>query len=160
MVNQRVDDLAKTQTQSRSRTPSPKHKKLERLSQRSREENRSPSPVHWVDRTDTVADLPQITHISESDNEDRAEFDCMEGTEMPLSEKTFKAATEALSTTLENWKRRDIRGQYPVSDTPVMRTLKVDDVFSSLESRNAEACQLDKDLLQLQSYMLDATKDH
>ena len=77
----------------------------------------------------------------------------MEGTDMTLLEETMKAATEALTTTLENWKRREIQWWYLVPDTLVTRTPKVDNIFSSSESRfsrNTElACQLDKDLLPL-----------
>ena len=76
-----------------------------------------------------VADLPLITRISESDNEDRAEnraeFNSMEGTEMPLSKETVKAVTEALTTTLENRKRRDIWDTLQLVGNAVSQTSRI-----------------------------------
>ena len=54
---------------------------------------------------------------------------------MTLLEETMKAATEALTTTLENWKQREIQWWYLVLDIPATRTPKVDNIFSSSESR-------------------------
>ena len=59
-----------------------------------------------------------------------------------------------------NSQRREVRGRYQVPYTPVTRTPKVDDIFipQSRFSKASEVKQIDKDILQIQSYMLDVAR--
>ena len=161
-VYNRVDEISRTQRRSRSRSPRDRPTEPERTQRRSH--SRSPSPRrkepersrHWADRTDTVLDLPPIRDDEWAEEDEDGEED----RPFRLSEESKEAVKKHFTTTLENSQRREIRGRYPVLDMPEIRTPKLDDIFNASESKfvkNPEAKQVDKDLLQIQGYMLDTT---
>ena len=57
--------------------------------------------------------------------------------------------------------RREIRGRYPIPATTLTRTPKVDEIFTSSESRfpkNTEAKAIEKDLSHISTCTLDAAR--
>ena len=162
-VNARVDDLA--QRRSRSRTPSPRRKEPERSNNSVTESARNKRPMRtelsWCDRTDTVDDLPPLTDKDfRDDEEDLIEEQHHEGL-LQLSEGTSTILTKAITCTLDNKERREIRGCYPVPETDSTRVPKLDEIFTSSESRfqkNTEAKTVERDLLHIQACTLDAAR--
>ena len=113
---------------------------------------REDSPL-WADRTDTYEDVPPLRRDEWEDDEAMSDAQANE-----LSSETTAVLQDSFTNILENSQRRD---RYPVPNTPTTRTPKVDDIFTVPESKfskNSEAKQVDKDLLQSQGYLLDVAR--
>ena len=57
-----------------------------------------------------------------------------------------------MSSTMDNITRRELRNKYPVPETDTTRVPKLDEIFTSSESkfqRNTEAKAVEKDLITL-----------
>ena len=172
-VNARVDDLT-TQSRSRSRTPSPRPKDstagTERSSRsgitepntvtRRRSKGAEPYPSRpWYSRRDTVDDLPPIT--DDDFDEDDHNIEPEDSYASKLSEEINQTLNTAITSTLSNSERREIRAKYPVPETDLTRTPKLDEIFTSTESRfqkNTEAKGVDKDLLHVTACTLDVAR--
>ena len=172
-VNSRIDTLEKRAARSRSTTPV-RSKEPERTKKRSETERsrgrygsersyrqtleREDSPL-WADRTDTYEDVPPLRGDEWEDDEAVSETADAQANE--LSSETTAVLQDSFTNILENSQRRDVRDRYPVPNTPATRTPKVDDIFTVPESKfskNSEAKQVDKDLLQSQGYLLDVAR--
>ena len=166
-VNARVDDLM-TQSRSRSRTPSPRRKEPERShksrepecshDRRSRGKEPERSSLPWALQSDTVSDLPPITDRDFCDSDEEL-TPREEG--VKLSEETEYVLSQLITATLENNTRREICGRYPVPETDMTRTPKLDEIFTSSESKfqkNAEAKSVEKDLLHVTACTLDVAR--
>ncbi len=162
-VNSRVDEMMVTQR--RSRTPSPRRKEPEtersvarRKEPESSTRNKGAKP--WSERTDTVHDLAPITDADwEIEPEDSEEPTTI--TKARLSEETSGLLSDAITSTLSNVGRREIRGKYPVPETDLTRTPKLDEIFTASESKfmkNGEAKTVEKDLLHITACSLDVTR--
>ncbi len=143
--------------QRRSRSPSPRRKEPESSrTKRTRGAESEHSHYHWADRTDTIHDLQEIT----DEDFDEGGLDNYE--EAPekseLSEETKTLLQQAMTIPLNN-NTREIRNRYPVPESDATCTPKLDEIFTSSESkfqRNLEGKAIEKDLLQITAYMLDA----
>ena len=169
-INARVDDITSTQRQSdEAAATSFSHKEPE-CSRMSLEPERSVSkgpessrkrtaPRSWADRTDTVDDLPPLDDEAFKDDDE-----CEEDGEihrLKLSEETVVAWSKAVSSTLNNSTRKELRNRYPVPETDTTRVPKLDEIFQSSESKfhkNTEAKAVEKDLLHISACTLDVAR--
>ena len=78
-----------------------------------------------------------------------------------LSEETELLLKESLQKSLGNSRKRKIRERYPIPATVGMKTPKLDDLFTSAESKftkDTEARAFEKDLVNTQGFLLDAAR--
>ena len=170
-VNKRVDDL--TSERTRSRTPSPRRKGTERPatakgseeteSSRSRTSRSKKLPSSWADRTDRVWDLSPLhdSDFLKSDGEEEQEGEKTQVNNLTLSEETSKNWGKAVSSTMDNSTRKELRNKYPVPETDTTRVPKLDEIFTSSESKfqkNTEAKAVEKDLLHISACTLDVAR--
>ncbi len=69
--------------------------------------------------------------------------------------------TRAITSTLDNSTRREIRGRYPVPETDLTRTPKLDEIFTAAESKfqkHGEAKNTEKGLLHIIACTLDVVR--
>ena len=169
-INKRVDGLASEKaSRSLSRTPSPRRKGTERPvasteteSSRTNRTSRSRKPLNWADRVDRVCDLSPLRDEDLSDGEEDMEMIDRPVTEnLTLSEETFEIWSKAVASTMDNTTRRELRSKYPVPETDTTRVPKLDEIFTSSESKfqkNSEAKAVEKDLLHISACTLDVAR--
>ena len=145
-VNSRVDDLA--QRRPNSRTPSPRPK---------RPGNSRSKPAEWHLRTDTVLDIPPDAEFGWEDHDEQG---CSSMT-AKLSEETEVILATAMTSTLSNAERKEVREKYTVPNSVLTRTPKLDEIFTASEYRfqkNTEARAVERDLFQITTCTLDVAR--
>ena len=153
-VNSRMDDLNR-QSRSNTRTPSPRPKSRPRAESLTAGARPNP-PSEWYLRTDTVLDISPDADFGWEDHE---EPECSPTSK--LSEETESILNRAMTAPLSTTERREIRGRYPIPATTLTRTPKVDEIFTSSESRfpkNTDAKAIEKDLSHISTCTLDAVR--
>ena len=91
--------------------------------------------------------------------EDHEEPECSPTSK--LSEETESILNMAMTAPLSTTERRKIRGRYPIPATTLTRTPKVDEIFTSSESRfpkNTDTKAIEKDLSHISTCTLDAAR--
>lgn len=114
--------------------------------------------LYWADRTDSAADLPLLTGREWEDLEDDDPAVEAESSKGQLPEEVLAHVYSCFTSSLSRTARRSIKEMYQIPDTPVTRTPKIDELFTSQDSKfnkDSEAKQIDKDILSIQGYALD-----